>query len=237
MNWHKLKNPYITTDFSESQVEMITPVCSSIEEAYDFLNNLDGIIALALKGEYLWPQSNPPAKGRGNTGGRLWAEGSEQTVYRKPGRQYGKKKQLFSGIHYNFSFSEQLLRKLQQKFAPEEPFLEFKNRIYLRVAKNYLQYRWLLIYLTGASPVVHRTFSSDLTGLCRRADSESCYCPRLSSVRNSKYGYKNTEDYLVSYDSIESYIADIQALIDAEKIQDAREFYCRVPENGRKVER
>ena len=33
---HKLKNPYITTDFSESQVEMVTPVCGSIEEAYDF---------------------------------------------------------------------------------------------------------------------------------------------------------------------------------------------------------
>ena len=236
---HKLKNPYITTDFSESQVEMITPVCSSIEEAYDFLNNLDGIIALALKGEYLWPQSNPPVlpKEEEIPVADFGPEGSEQTAYRKNlAVKYGKKKQLFSGIHYNFSFSEQLLRKLQQKFAPEEPFLEFKNRIYLRVAKNYLQYRWLLIYLTGASPVVHRTFSSDLTGLCRRADSESCYCPRLSSVRNSKYGYKNTEDYLVSYDSIESYIADIQALIDAEKIQDAREFYCPVRlKTGRKA--
>ena len=98
---HKLKNPYITTDFSESQVEMVTPVCGSIEEAYDFLNNLDGIIALALKGEYLWPQSNPPVlpKEEEIPVADFGPEGSEQTAYRKNlAVKYGKKKQL-SGIH------------------------------------------------------------------------------------------------------------------------------------------
>ena len=33
---NKLTNPYITTDFSESQVEIITPTFESIDEAFDF---------------------------------------------------------------------------------------------------------------------------------------------------------------------------------------------------------
>ena len=125
---HKLKNPYITTDFSESQVEMITPVCSSIEEAYDFLNNLDGIIALALKGEYLWPQSNPPVlpKEEEIPVADFGPEGSEQTACRKTWPSNTGRRNSFSGIHYNFSFSEQLLRKLQQNL-PRRSLLEFKT--------------------------------------------------------------------------------------------------------------
>ena len=55
----KLSNPYITTDFSESQVELITPTFNSLEEVYDFLNSLYNITALELEDEYLWPQSMP----------------------------------------------------------------------------------------------------------------------------------------------------------------------------------
>ena len=33
----KLKNPYITTDFSESQIELVTPAFYSVDETYDFL--------------------------------------------------------------------------------------------------------------------------------------------------------------------------------------------------------
>ena len=31
----KLKNPYVTTDFSESQIEIITPTFNTIDEAFD----------------------------------------------------------------------------------------------------------------------------------------------------------------------------------------------------------
>ena len=49
----------ITTDFSESQLEMITPVFSTTVEAVEFLDSLYNIVALELEDEYIWPQSMP----------------------------------------------------------------------------------------------------------------------------------------------------------------------------------
>ena len=57
---NKLKHPYITTDFSESQVEMITPPLPEISQAIGFLETIHDIVSLELKDEYLWPQSIPP---------------------------------------------------------------------------------------------------------------------------------------------------------------------------------
>ena len=56
---HKMCNPYITTDFSESQLELITPTFSTTKETYNFLNALYDIVAMEIKDEYIWPQSMP----------------------------------------------------------------------------------------------------------------------------------------------------------------------------------
>ena len=56
---YKMCNPYITTDFSESQLELITPTFSTTKETYKFLNALYDIVAMEIKDEYLWPQSMP----------------------------------------------------------------------------------------------------------------------------------------------------------------------------------
>ena len=56
----KLSHAYITTDFSESQVEMITPPLPSITETLGFLETIHDIVSIELNDEYLWPQSIPP---------------------------------------------------------------------------------------------------------------------------------------------------------------------------------
>jgi len=56
----KLSHAYITTDFSESQVEMITPPLPNIAEALGFLETIHDIVSIELDDEYLWPQSIPP---------------------------------------------------------------------------------------------------------------------------------------------------------------------------------
>ena len=53
-------HPYITTDFSESQLEMITPPCDSIDSALQHLDAIQHVVLNELKDEYLWPQSLPP---------------------------------------------------------------------------------------------------------------------------------------------------------------------------------
>ena len=107
----KGKNPYITTDFSESQVELITPTFKSVEEVYNFINTLYDITAMNISDEYLWPQSMPcvipeddkipVAQYEGNTANTAYRE--------KLLKKYGGKKQLISGIHYNFSHNEDLI--------------------------------------------------------------------------------------------------------------------------------
>ena len=56
----KTQNPFITTDFSESQVEMITPPMHSIPAACDFMETLHDVVTEAIGEELLWPQSLPP---------------------------------------------------------------------------------------------------------------------------------------------------------------------------------
>jgi len=55
----KTTHPYLTTDFSESQVECVTPTFHTIEEVHHFLEGLYDIVALESKDEFLWPQSMP----------------------------------------------------------------------------------------------------------------------------------------------------------------------------------
>lgn len=51
----KLTNPVITTDFSESQIEIITPTFDTIDEAYDTFSLLADLVNASLPDdEYLW---------------------------------------------------------------------------------------------------------------------------------------------------------------------------------------
>ena len=64
----KARHPFITTDFSESQVEIGTEVCSNPDMVYDQLENLHDIVTTTVavenpEPEYLWPMSNPPLIG------------------------------------------------------------------------------------------------------------------------------------------------------------------------------
>ena len=57
---NKLTNPYITTDFSESQVEIVTPTFNSIKEAYQCLTFLVDIVNTSIPtNQYIWNQSLP----------------------------------------------------------------------------------------------------------------------------------------------------------------------------------
>jgi glutamate--cysteine ligase len=56
----KLQNRYVTTDFSESQIELATSTFGSIEEAYEQLTKLQLRVEKELGEELLWPLSMPP---------------------------------------------------------------------------------------------------------------------------------------------------------------------------------
>ena len=114
---NKAKNKYITTDFSESQIEVITPVFNSSDKLYNFTNALYDITLSEMKDEYLWPQSMPcvieniddiKVAQYGNDDNGRKAQKYRENLLKK----YGVRKQLICGIHYNFSFSDSFVKKL-----------------------------------------------------------------------------------------------------------------------------
>ncbi len=224
----KEKNPYIKTDFSESQLEMVTPVCDTVNEVYDFMANLNKVVSLELikNGEYLWPQSNPPILPEEDKIPIAKFENAKDEEYRENlSKKYGKKKQVISGIHYNFSFKEEFLKLLYKELNEEGDFRTFKDRTYLRMTRNFLKYHWILIYLTGASPVFHESYIKECTEKGEKVGEDSFYFKGINSLRNSNCGYKNKENLYVSYNSIDEYYKDLENLIKNGQIQSAKEYY------------
>ncbi len=113
----KAHNPYITTDFSESQIEVITPALSDIKETYNFTRALYDIVAMEIGNEYLWPESMPCIipDDKDIPVAKFANHSKEAQEYReKLLIKYGGKKQLISGIHYNFSFDENIIKRLYE---------------------------------------------------------------------------------------------------------------------------
>ena len=71
----KLTHPLVTTDFSESQLELITPVHTSPEDALGQLRDIHRLIYSELADELLWSASMPCIL---HAGGSLLADGSLQ---------------------------------------------------------------------------------------------------------------------------------------------------------------
>ena len=230
----KLENPYITTDFSESQVEMITPVMKSSEEVFKALNVLYDIVSLEIKDEYLWPESMPcvieneedimVAKYSSTEKGKEAREYREGLV-----KKYGAKKQLISGIHYNFSFNEILIKKLFEKREDESiSYKEFKDSVYLKVARNYLRYRWFIIYILGASPIIHKSYDEKALENINKVNNEVYGDEAVISYRNSSLGYKNNTNIYPSYKSVKSHIESLDNFVWDKVISNYKELYSQV---------
>ena len=121
-----LTHPHITTDFSESQLELITGVHTGVEACLAELTQLHQVVLRQLGDELIWCASMPcklpdddliPLARYGNSNiGRM------KTVYRQGlAHRYGRRMQAISGIHYNFSLPEvawPLLREAEGSAVP-----------------------------------------------------------------------------------------------------------------------
>ncbi len=229
----KLTNPLITTDFSESQIEIITPTFDTIDDAFENFSLLSDMVNASLpRDEYLWFQSIPCIL-------PYWdqipiaqysEEGESSQKYREDlARRYGVKKQMISGVHFNFSFSERFLKKLYSLENDDLSFKDFKDDIYLKIARNYLRYCWLIIYLTGCSIGSHKTFSNDCIHLMdAKDDYGSYYSTKGPSFRNASCGYKNLKDLYPSYNSVNEFVGDINSFIDNGDLSEAKELYTQI---------
>ncbi|MFP3770103.1 bifunctional glutamate--cysteine ligase GshA/glutathione synthetase GshB [Enterococcus faecium] len=220
-------HPYIQTDFSETQTEMITPVTDSIPELFQYLAAVYDVTARSIpKEEMIWPLSMPPAlpeKDEEIIIAKL--KNFEDVLYRRYlAKEYGKRKQMVSGIHFNFEFGDELLRTLFSHQEEFQVFSEFKTELYLKTARNFMRYRWMITYLFGASPMSEKNYFLD----------ESHPQEPVRSIRNSALGYTNHPNVKVSYASMKQYLADIERMIEEGKLSEEKEFYTPLRFRGGK---
>jgi glutamate--cysteine ligase len=230
----KAKHPYITTDFAESQIEMVTPPLESPKAALNFMQALHDIVSENLEDEYLWPYSLPAILPEDSS---LIKEAQfsvpEITEYREYlSHKYGKRKQLLSGVHYNFSFNDKFMNLLYQTEHDSLSYREFRDQVYLKLARYYLKYCWLFIYLFGANSVMHESYVECCKIPKEKFNDDSYSFKGSSSFRNGVSGYRNLEYFYVSYNSLYDYIADINLAIESGHIIAAKEYYSQLRLKG-----
>lgn len=218
-------HPYIQTDYSEPQLELITPVAQSTKEVLRVLGALTDVAARSIdKSEYLWPLSMPPHITEDEIQIAKLESEYEFQYRRGLEKRYGKLLQSMSGIHYNFELGHELTQQLFAKSGYED-VVAFKNDLYLKLAQNFLNYRWFLTYLYGATPLAEAGFLK----------KHPAYPVR--SLRNSSYGYVNDKEIQVSFASLESYITDLESYVASGQLSAEKEFYCAVRLRGSKHNR
>lgn len=222
---HPFKNDkYIIRDFCENQTEINTPVLGSAREAIEKLDSLNRKIQSKLsslpKREYIWPFSNPPYIRNEEDIPIAKFDGIQapKTVYREYlSDRYGRYKMSLSGIHVNYSFSDELL-KADFEVSGEKDFVEYKNQLYVALAEKAAAYGWLIVAVTAASPLMDGSFVEK-----KRYDEDSFN--GMASVRCSELGYWNFFAPVFDYSNIRNYADCIQKYVDDGWIKYPSELY------------
>ncbi|MGN0364042.1 MAG: hypothetical protein ACI4ET_14540 [Bilifractor sp.] len=219
---------HIDRDFCENQVEIITDPESSVRAVTDAVKRYHGFVQDTLWNlpsgrELLWPFSNPPyITGEEEVPvAQFYGAQSGQTAYRNYlSSKYGKKKMLLSGIHFNYSYPEEFLRRTFED-SSETDFQRHVDRLYLKLGRKALLYSWLIVALTAASPLYDPSFfDGDQAEEAQRMD--------LATIRSSAFGYWNDFTPTLRYESAEAYVDSIQRYVFAGKLISPKELYYPV---------
>ncbi|MBW8192798.1 glutamate--cysteine ligase [Neiella marina] len=217
-----LTHPAITTDFSESLVEFITPVTSSIDASLASLADAHKFAYSNMGDEQFWPLSMPcyvddetnipvAQYGSSNTA-------QMKTIYRKGLHlRYGSMMQVISGVHYNFSMPDAFWPIWQNILGDTSDVQSFRSTQYMGLLRNYYRYAWVLPFLFGASPALCSSFlqgkEQDLP--FEKLGKGTLFLPYATSLRMSDLGYTNSaqSDLYVCHNSLEDYVKCLQKAI------------------------
>ncbi len=217
-----LTNKYITTDYSEALIEIVTPPCSSHQEALKYLENIIGFIYKNLDQEYLWPASMPCIIA-GDKSIPIAYYGTSnparmKTTYRRGlGNRYGRIMQVISGIHFNYSFSDDFWKQYSNFKNTKKNIKDFKSEQYFIISRNLIRNGWLIAYLFGCSPAVCKSYLSGKKTTLESFDEYTYYEKFATSLRMGDIGYQNNkEDDMgvhIDYNSLEKYSKSLDEAI------------------------
>lgn len=218
-----LTNPYITTDYSEALIELITPPLSSVKKTLSFIEGLHTFAYKRLNQEILWATSMPcVVKGESFIPVAQYGSsnmGKMKTVYREGlGHRYGKTMQIIAGVHFNYSYSKEFWDGLYQDSNSTAEYQEFINDRYFGLIRNLQRIGWIIPYLFGASPAVCKSFFGETDSHLQSFDEKTYYQPYATSLRMSDIGYQNNEEnkkgFKACYDTLDEYVANLKFAIE-----------------------
>lgn len=211
-----LTNRYLTTDYSEALLELVTPPLGSSWEVIQFLCGIHQFVYQALDEELLWPASMPcmirseadiPLANYGSSN-----IGLMKTVYRRGlGNRYGRYMQAIAGIHFNYSLPDAFWPLYKEIEKSADNRRDFRSNAYLGLVRNVRRLDWLLLYLFGSSPAVCKSFLAGAETSLEEFDSGTFYGRHATSLRMSEIGYQNSNQAAlnVSADNLNEYIHDL----------------------------
>ncbi len=215
-----LTNRYITTDFSESLLEFVTPAFATTWESLRCLCDIHQHAYSKIGDEILWPASMPCLIPE-NDGIPLARYGTSnvgqmKTIYRRGlGYRYGRQMQLIAGVHFNYSLPADFWPVYRQVVGVDQDVDEFRSDQYLGLIRNFRRMGWLILYLFGASPALCKSFSSAAeVGLDMQNDN-TFFGPFATSLRMSDLGYSNQNQskIQISLNSLKGYVDDLSDAI------------------------
>jgi len=211
-----LCHKYITTDFSEALLELITPPFIDKNLGLTFLDNLHHYVSHKIDDEVIWPFSMPPyviseseipIASYGSSNLALF-----KTSYRNGlSYRYGRVMQAIAGIHFNYSLPDKIW--CSSLFANEQiDSKELRAKMYFRTLRNLHRMNWLILYFFGASPIASENFLTSKQTKLKKLGSHSYYLPYATSLRMSDLGYQNIHqsNLSISLNSLEEYAFDLK---------------------------
>jgi len=245
-----LTNPYVTTDYSEAMLELVTPPLPSVDEVLAFLADVHQFVHRSIGDELLWPASMPCIL-RGEDAvplaryGRSHAARFKELYRLGLKNRYGSLMQSIAGVHFNVSLPDELWRHWAAFHRDDRPAKVVRSAGYFHVIRNFLRLGFVIPYLFGASPALCKTYlaGNDSHGL-QDWDEDTAYLPWATSLRMSDIGYRNAtqRNLQISFENVEDYAADLLAAtrtpepsfetIDEQLspavLQIENEFYCPI---------
>ncbi|XBC43177.1 MAG: glutamate--cysteine ligase [Buchnera aphidicola (Meitanaphis flavogallis)] len=211
-----LTHKWITTDFSESLIELVTPPTSNINHLLKILRDIHRFVNKNIDKEYLWPFSLPPFVESTNSIALakygLSNLGKMKTLYRKGlNNRYGTLMNIISGVHYNFSLPMIFWKewknnnKLVQK--------NFVSNGYLCLIRNFYRFGWIIPYLFGTSPAIEPFFIENKKhNLNFIKKNGILFLPWSTSLRLSGLGYTNQsiKNLKLTFNSLDNYISSLK---------------------------
>src|SRR3954463_16227817 len=138
-----LTNVHITTDYSESLIELVTPAFTTSWELLQYLLDLHQFVYRHLDEELLWATSMPCAINGGDDSIPLAQYGSSnvgrmKTIYRNGlGMRYGRMMQAISGVHFNYSFPARFWEAYATVRESRDSGQQFVSASYFDLLRNY----------------------------------------------------------------------------------------------------